>query len=396
MPNARKTIVAYAPESLDYFGGVPISKEYTQIDVKHEYDKEPLLMTEALVSGGTSTYNTNEKVVDMAVTTTIGSKVTRQTKRNLIYQPGKAFKTEHTWTPITTANLGVASRVGLFNDANGYYLEYFNGWRVVKRSSVTGSVVNTSVEQASWSGADKLDGTGASGITLDPIKSPILVIEGQFLGVGEVAMSLVFGKRKITIHEFSHSNVVSTKYMQTANLPLRYELEQMTGASAATMKCICLSGKSSGGFEPIGQVWSVNRGNTSRTVNDGVTTPILAVRASQAGVALNGINFGALTTSNAQLLIEFHLCSAVTGGTWATAGTNARSEVNLALTAFTSLREIDSLYAGSLARGGTSVLSSAVFTGRDIAGAEEILVVVVTPIGANSVCYAEMTYQELY
>jgi hypothetical protein len=387
--NTKTTI---NPDQFDYFGGLPVSGKYTQFSASFEVDKQILDVDEQLTSGGTATYNTNEGVVDMAITTTVGSRVIRQTKRNFIYQPGKAFQFDMTGV-LTTANVvGVRCRMGAYNDNNGFYLEFLDGvTSLVKRSSVTGSVVNTSIPQSSW--LDPMDGTGASGRTLDITKAQILLIEGQFLGVGEVGVSLVYGKEKVTIYKFSHANVVTTKYLRTINLPIRYEIERISGTAVTAMKQSCLAAISSGGFEPIGNVFPAAN-TTAVTAANGVQTAILAVRPNTAGISLNLISIEASTTSNAAGLVEVHLCSAVTGGAWTT-GTNAKSEQNTTMTGFTSLKRIAAIPFNATTRSNEAVLRDAIYTGRTIAGVSEILVITTAGIGATAAMLTSMTYQEL-
>jgi len=72
------------------------------------------------------------------------------------------------------AKTNLRQRVGYYGAANGIFLELENAvLSFVKRSSITGSVVETKVAQANWN-VDKLDGTGPSGITLDITKAQIL------------------------------------------------------------------------------------------------------------------------------------------------------------------------------------------------------------------------------
>lgn len=78
--------------------------------------------------------------------------------------------------------------------------------------------------QSAWN-VDKLDGTGASGITVDPTKSQIFVFDFEWLGVGRVRTGLVVDGKIYYFHYFSHANVTNVVYMSTPNLPLRYELE---------------------------------------------------------------------------------------------------------------------------------------------------------------------------
>jgi hypothetical protein len=89
--------------------------------------------------------------------------------------------------------------------------------KIVRRTYTSGSPVDTEISQSSWNG-DKLDGTGASGFTLDPSKSNILFIDIEWLGVGSVRVGFVINGQLITAHTFNNANSLTTVYMQTANL----------------------------------------------------------------------------------------------------------------------------------------------------------------------------------
>jgi len=133
---------------------------------------------------------------------------------------------------------------------NGIFLEQVStGASIVRRTKTSGVAVDTAVAQTNWN-LDKLDGSGTSGITLDLSKAQILVIDLQWLGTGRVRVGFDIGGTIIYAHQFLNSNSITTVYMTTANLPLRYELEA-TGAIGAstTMKQICSSVISEGGFE---------------------------------------------------------------------------------------------------------------------------------------------------
>ena len=75
--------------------------------------------------------------------------------------------------------------------------------------------------------------------------------EYEWLGVGAVRCGFVNkdGNFHIT-HIFNHANTIDSTYMTTASLPVRYEILN-TGitTSASTMKQICVSIQSNGGYE---------------------------------------------------------------------------------------------------------------------------------------------------
>ena len=142
-------------------------------------------------------------------------------------------------------------RIGMFDANNGIFFEdYGTGYRIVRRTYVTGSAVDTDINQASWNG-DKLDGTGASGYTLDPTNANILFMDLEWLGVGAVRVGFVIDGKFIVAHTFYNANSLDTVYMQTANLPIRYEIEATgTLTGAAVLQQICSTCMSEGGYAP--------------------------------------------------------------------------------------------------------------------------------------------------
>jgi hypothetical protein len=169
-------------------------------------------------------------------------------------------------------------RVGQFDALNGFFLEQ-NGsaLSVVKRTSVgDGTPDDISVAQADWNIDTMLDGSGASGVTLDPTAAQILVIDFQWLGVGRVRMGFDIGGAVHYVHEFLHANVISSVYTLQPNLPVRWEIRNTAGLGASTsLTAICFSASTEGGYLESGNVWSIN--NTSKSADTGGTT-ILNVR----------------------------------------------------------------------------------------------------------------------
>jgi hypothetical protein len=89
-------------------------------------------------------------------------------------------------------------------------------------------------------------------------RSQIQYIDIEWLGVGTVRTGFVIDGAFVIAHKFHHANIITGTYMTTASLPIRYELES-TGPSA-TLKHICNTVVSSGGFTPSGYSNTVGRG----------------------------------------------------------------------------------------------------------------------------------------
>jgi hypothetical protein len=104
-----------------------------------------------------------------------------------------------------------------------------------------------------WNG-DKLDGTGPSGYYLNLARVQIFWSDIEWLGVGNVRCGFVINGEFIICHTFQCANQAgNTKvYMETAILPVRYEIENTdTTADASTLKQICSTVISEGGYQQM-------------------------------------------------------------------------------------------------------------------------------------------------
>lgn len=236
--------------AVDAFGRSRISQPVTLFDSSNRFQSNPAF-SNALTGSGTTTHNANASVVSMNVTTT-GDKVVRETNRVFAYQPGKSLQILNTFV-MAPAAPGLRQRVGYFNDQNGIFLEQTGSTiRFVVRSYVGGSVSETYAVQGSWS-LDNLDGGGPSHIILDLTKAQIFFTDIEWLGVGSVRVGFVIDGQFIHCHTFHHANIVDSTYMTTACLPVRAEIENVSNSSAATLKQICCSVISEGGYELRGR-----------------------------------------------------------------------------------------------------------------------------------------------
>ncbi len=263
--------------NFDAFGRLRVSQPFTLFDSQNRYAADPAFDT-SLTGSGTSTFLPNESAVSLAVTTASGDKVVRQTKRYFPYQPGKSLSLLSTFV-MAAAKANLRQRVGYFDTNNGLFLQR-NGTELsfIIRTYTGGSVDDTrKVVQSSWNG-DPLDGSGASGITLDTTKAQILFADFEWLGVGSVRVGFVIDGQYITAHTFDNANEVTSVYMQTATLPLRIEIENTAAtASSSSMKQICSTVLSEGGYEQT----SVERVARRATTLTGIGTsfvPLVSIR----------------------------------------------------------------------------------------------------------------------
>ena len=275
--NGLTNLNLLSKNNFDAFGRLRVSQPFTLFDSQNRYAADPSFDT-SLTGSGTSTFLTNESAVSLAVTTASGDKVIRQTKRDFPYQPGKSLALLTTFV-MAAGKANLRQRVGYFDPNNGLFLQR-NGTELsfIIRTYTGGSADDTrKVVQSAWNG-DPLDGSGASGITLDTTKAQILFADFEWLGVGSVRVGFVIDGQYITAHTFDNANEVTSVYMQTATLPLRIEIENTAAtASSSSMKQICSTVISEGGYEQT-SVERVARRSTTLTGIGTSFVPLVSIR----------------------------------------------------------------------------------------------------------------------
>jgi hypothetical protein len=274
--NVTTQPVSIGGTNTDAFGRLRVSEPYSLFDSQNRYAADNQFDT-STATGGSTTYLANEATVRMDVDTTSGAEVVRQSFRTMLYQPGKSLLFLGTFV-MNAAKANLRQRVGYFSTQNGLYFELTGASPGTKafvlRTYIGGSVDNTTrrVEQSAWNG-DKLDGTGASGYTLDLTKPQILWMDFEWLGVGNVRVGFIINGEYIVCHTYQNANFTGTSvYMTTATLPVRYEITNTAAtADASSLKQICSSVVSEGGLEPT----SIDHVAIRTTALTGVGTTLL-------------------------------------------------------------------------------------------------------------------------
>lgn len=287
--------------AVDAFGRARISQPITLFDSYNRYDVSEKFHTSNTVTG-TYTFNANAATMSLIVDTTADAEVVRESKRVFAYQPGKSLQILGTFI-MNSPKTGLRQRVGYFSSQNGIFLEQ-NDTTIsfVKRSYSTGSVVETKINQSSWN-MDKLDGTGPSQLTLDLTKAQILFIDIEWLGLGTIRCGFVINGQFIHCHSFHHANIVDTPYMTTACLPIRTEITNTAEtASSSTLKTVCFTVVSEGGYEIRGKPRSRGRpaSNTFTMSTADTWYPIMSIRlkSDQLDAIALPTNISALAEGN--------------------------------------------------------------------------------------------------
>lgn len=401
--------VSFASEATDAFGRLRVSNPFTLFDTNSRYyDHEQF--SNAAVGTSTITYSSNSSTFNLAIGSANGDSIIRETKRVFPYQPGKSLLVFNTFAMNTPKN-NLRQRVGFFGASNGIFFEAGGTTlNMVIRSSSTGTTTEDRVPQSAWNG-DRLNGAGGasnpSGITLDPSRTQILFTDIEWLGVGSVRCGFVINGTFYTCHTFHHANQPSNPafdskltYMTTATLPIRYEITNV-GAVVGTsqMTQICSSAISEGGYNSFGTTQTAGTGTTTkRLTSAGVYYPVVSIRLAptrldsivlprQVDILSPSVNY------YRWILLQN---ATITGATWATTSPTGTVQIDLAATAVSGGKEIQSSYAGARE---LSELSSVDFfqfqLGRTLADVSDTVTLAIAATGNNADVLAQLGWQEL-
>jgi hypothetical protein len=270
------------------------------------------------VSGGTATFEAATSSIQMAVTSTTNSECIRQTLIVQRYIPGRPSSLAFS-VRLQTPVVGIRRRFGLFDGNNGFFFEDDGGvYSCVIVSNTSGSTVYNRVTRANWNG-DKLDGTGASGITADPAAIQLINVQYEWYGAGQVIFQFIIDGNPITVQTFSSANLQTTPWCRTPFLPIRLEIKNTTGAAGTH-------------YLWQGSNSLISDGSTVKLgIGQNILTPLAGIRAAAANTfypvvsirlkstALQGVvlptSFQVATLDNANIFFKI-IRNATVNGTW--------------------------------------------------------------------------------
>jgi len=270
--------MTYQPNnnSYDAFGRVRTSDTGQRLDVEFLYDKSEEYIDED-VNGvsATVTHNTNSRDLTLTAGSTTNGEYAKMSSYPVPYTPGNSQLIDIT-SVLDLANIGSGTA------------------QTFIRTNVTGSVVETAVDQSSWD-------NNTSGV--DWADSHIFMLDFQSLKVGSIRYYMVQNGVLVKINQVDNDNIRNTGYWQLANLPAYWKIYndatysymecgygdednaigfryRITKNASATMKAICCTVKSEGGFSLR------DIGGIPRTVDNGVTVvtvsttliPLISIR----------------------------------------------------------------------------------------------------------------------
>jgi hypothetical protein len=399
--------VTFPPIATDAFGRLRTSTPLTLFDSSHRYRDNNLWSSLVVGTGSTVGFVTAQGLVQIGIGTTAGCSAIRETSKVFPYQPGKSLQVMSTFV-MNSPKTNLRQRIGYFGADNGMYLEldgstlYF-----VERSLSTGTT--TRVAQSDWN-VDTMLGVGhlnPSGITLDISKAQILWMDIEWLGLGTVRLGFVVDGKFIHCHSFHHANLITSTYITTASLPVRYEIAN-TGitTSVSNLKQVCSTVISEGGYELRGLQQAVGTAITApRTLTTaGTFYPIVSLRLKTTALdaivimtALSLMGIGNGINYNWQVRAS----GITSGGSWVSAGADSGVEYNITGTSYAGGRTLASGFLNSSNQGSPSIdiLKEALFKFQlernGLTSTPYELTLVVTAATGSEQIFASMDWEEI-
>ena len=410
----------------DAFGKLRVSNPYTILDMKFpiqppsqtstsEYLNNSELTCTRFVGSGTYTQTTTGNGLrTISVNNQAAGTFTSQSRKYCNYQPGKSLLILCSGVINAGVAIGLSSqtnvttRIGFFDDYNGFYFQYDStDMSVVYKNN--GTIVET-ITQSNWN-LDTMDGNGASSLNLDFTKTQLFVIDFEWLGVGRIRYGFyAFGKINYC-HQFTNLNTLIAPYMQSANLPIRYELQGNGAGSTGALIQICSTVISEGGFNPQGRPFTANNGLPAANNITAAETPLLAIKGGGVNYYhQNIIPLGvellntANTTDAIIYRIRLFLSPSPEPGTFTWQNVSNYSVVQYAttITSFTTTGSIileEGYFTGKGASSFnslTDVFSNVIQLTSDAANISDIIVVTAQIQTGNAQVACSIQWQEVY
>lgn len=377
-----------------------VSQQYRIFAYEFSQGDNSVYWDTSLTTGGTATYTANANYMALSITGTTNSQVIRQTRQRFFYQVGLTTSIQMGLI-VGTGAAGVTKRWGVFDAQDGIFFSQVGATlNVNTRTFASGAAVDTTVAQASWN-LDKLNGTGASGVTLNLSDIVAYIIEYDWWGSGTARLGIIYNGSIIYCHQFLEDDVITSPYVSRATLPIRIEMTNTGGGPITTMQHFSASVYNDSGQPPLGIIRTIDTFVLGGTlISNAALTPLLSLRllAANNKALLLPLRATFSHTSTAVVGWRGIFNGTLTGATFAQSpiGNNVISQFDVAATV---VANGDVFFGGTYVGGSggyaTYDLTSPVNLSSNIAGTADILTIAAERNGAATTVFCTITYMEL-
>ena len=389
MPPYNATI---EPRYRDTSGRMKVAIHQNVYDADFEYGTQPLRWESFTTGSASITPLPGLGGVQMAVSA-VGDVAIRQSRQYQRYQPGKSLYVASN-VNFGGAVTGQVQRVGIFDDGNGIFFEQATatavtnpaGMFVVVRSDSQGTAggvpVDTRIPLSSWNGDQGLIAT------LDWNRVQMIWMEYAWYGAGCIRFGVLLQGEPFILHQIGVGNGTFTgssqtlPWSRTGNLPVRYEMRNVSATSSTTFRHFGVSVLLEGTVdEQRGFTYSygMSPATPRRTVAAGsVRLPVMSFRMramgqiSQSNQTANGAVTSGTTTTLVASAAPF-VASALTGrmvsyqpliGTSVSSATMQTATITASFvtagTVLTVTAATGTIYPGQVLTGGTATANTVI------------------------------------
>jgi hypothetical protein len=229
---------------IDGFGRLSISEDYPILQYSWQYNLiNAGFYTTTLTGSGAVSATNSMCVVDTTAATSSTAEV--KTRRKLKYRPGQGINIFFT-ALFTTGKTGSTQEHGWGSTIDSVAVGY-NGtaFGILYRNNS----IDTWTAQSSFN-IDKLDGTGDSGITLDPTKVNIYMIQVPYLGAADISFYIrnATSNNMLKFHRIPITNTLTGLSLKNPSLPIYIKATNTTNNTSIVVKAGCWAGFLSGPF----------------------------------------------------------------------------------------------------------------------------------------------------
>lgn len=362
-------------------------------------------------TGGTTTHDNTAKKHTLQTTTSNGSSTRLQTRRYFRCQPGRG-QSITTSLNFRSQQNNVTKQIGYYDDNDGVFFRVTSSdIFIVVRSSVSGSVVDTTYGRLTsgtagrWNG-DQLDGSAGSAGTINLSNVQLLTVDFQWLGVGIIRFYIACNGQPILVHSINNANDISSIYSRSGTLPLRCEVVNTGTGTVGVMDFFCCSIVSDAGVhlaEQAGENYSASNLGTTISINTTLKA-IIAVRpattyngeTNRTSVVLTDVNL--LVTSRDDILFQIILNPTITAGTWSSPSGSCMQQ-NTTMTGFSGGHVIYQTYVSSNTNqlSIAELLNSDLFLTTDVAGtSSDTILIAAASISSSANVVSVINWKEFY
>jgi len=389
--------VDFPPTYFDIFGKFETAAPYKLYEYSAGYPLDTTRYIDTLTSGsGTVVRNATKTQIEFTTTTASGDRALFQTRRNIQYNKANAQQIFFIYRPNPLTNR--RERFGPHDDNNGTFFEIEgSNVNIVVRSNTSGSIVDTKFAQADWD--DPLNGTGASGKTIDWTKQIVFKIEFGWLSSRGIRYFIDIEGDIILVKSYFVSDTLTVPYFAVPTLPFRVDVENInTTAQTQVNSLSCIAFLSSGAQQQEGPIRNISSdttavsASTTETIVDGIR-----LNSSYLNGSLQPIRLSILPASgNTFLRYRLRYNPTLTSAVWAT-GTG----IHDTLTSVSSFTGGDIILSGIVALSNQatqasiiSELKEDVYVGRDASNNPDALVLTVETTSSSGTLHYDFDFKE--